>query len=325
MKSSQSKTVKLPADASTENVTILKSRWSLSPSFASNNKQKWLPTATLPMTIASTPKNSTRHHQQNGRRRAENSMSDNSLPSSYSSEDSASTNNQALASLSSSLTSQLDENSFNSFTQNSNEADDDFSISMRNEVTAAVDYLTYLLTKANFDVELTELFRQSLTDLLFDHYSGHWYPDEPLRGSGYRCLRVNGVMHPILANAADLCSLEVAKFRRAFPAEFTIWIDPGNVNVRIGEDGSIGAFSKTDLNASRSTSPCLFSATTTPSTTANYGNSSSSSTPAGRKSVPVTTSQRRTSMNRTRLFQQQTTQQASFLKDVPSPKVNLEF
>lgn len=59
---------------------------------------------------------------------------------------------------------------------------------MNAEIDAAVSFLTYLLVKAQFSRDSAELFRKALTSLLKRHYFGHWYPLEPLKGSGYRCL-----------------------------------------------------------------------------------------------------------------------------------------
>lgn len=142
------------------------------------------------------------------------------------------------------------------------------SVTMKLEVEAAVNFLTYLLVKARFEPWATESFRKSLTLLLMQHYCGHWYPAEPLKGSGYRCLRVNGVMHPLLAVAANLCSIPPIQFRKAFPAELTIWVDPGDVNVRIGEEGSIGVYFAKAHAGNGAMSPASFGWTLTPSPSA---------------------------------------------------------
>ena len=68
---------------------------------------------------------------------------------------------------------------------------------------------------------------------------GHWYPEQPTRGQGYRCLRLHQSSGP------DPLVLEAAK-RADFvhgpltwPLEMILWIDPGQVTARIGERGSI--------------------------------------------------------------------------------------
>lgn len=59
---------------------------------------------------------------------------------------------------------------------------------MNAEIDAAVTFLTDLIKAAQFSTQLAEQFRKGLTVLLKDYYNGHWYPEEPLKGSGYRCL-----------------------------------------------------------------------------------------------------------------------------------------
>lgn len=64
----------------------------------------------------------------------------------------------------------------------------DESDTMSVEVDTAVNFLTCLLVKAQFSMESSSMFRFNLSGLLKKYYHGHWYPNEPLKGSGYRCL-----------------------------------------------------------------------------------------------------------------------------------------
>lgn len=110
------------------------------------------------------------------------------------------------------------------------------------EIEAAVTFMTDVMKAARFEDESTDKFKQALMGLLKQYYEGHWYPNDPFKGSGYRCLRVNGVMNPLLTKAAQLSGLPIKKFRHAFPVELTVWVDPGDVSVRFGEEGSIGVY-----------------------------------------------------------------------------------
>lgn len=110
------------------------------------------------------------------------------------------------------------------------------------EIDAAATFLTDIIKAAQFSDQSAENFRQALKTLLKQYYDGHWYPQEPLKGSGYRCLRVNGVMNPLLKKAAEMSGLPLKRFRHAFPVELTVWVDPGDVSVRFGEEGSIGVY-----------------------------------------------------------------------------------
>jgi protein Tob/BTG len=116
---------------------------------------------------------------------------------------------------------------------------------MKAEIEAAVGFLTDFLVKATkqeFSSESVDLFRRSLQSVLYRRYQGHWHSANPLRGSGFRCLRINGKLDPLVKLAAESCRLSLRKVRKAFPAELTVWVDPGEVSVRFGEEGSVGVW-----------------------------------------------------------------------------------
>ncbi|KRZ95494.1 Protein BTG2 [Trichinella sp. T8] len=116
----------------------------------------------------------------------------------------------------------------------------DPALQMEAEVSAAVKFLTDLLHKRCMCVEAVRRFALCLKKALIRHYREHWYPTEPLRGSAYRCLRINGQLDPVIAKAARRSQLSLDEVRAAYPAELSIWIDPGEVSVRFGEEGSVG-------------------------------------------------------------------------------------
>lgn len=106
-----------------------------------------------------------------------------------------------------------------------------------NEVTSAVNFLSSIL-KTNS--EKTNLFKEYLQTLLVNHYQDHWFPDKPNKGSGYRCLRMNHKMDPLIKLAGENCGFTEEEIATIFPRELTVWIDPHDVSYRIGENGSIG-------------------------------------------------------------------------------------
>lgn len=111
---------------------------------------------------------------------------------------------------------------------------------MRLEIKSASNFLANLLRLGNgLEGNQLELFRCTLEDLLRHHYQQHWFPEKPFKGSGYRCLRINHKMDPILAKAGFACGLNEASLRQLFPNELTMWVDPKEVSYRIGENGSI--------------------------------------------------------------------------------------
>ncbi|CAG5120719.1 unnamed protein product [Candidula unifasciata] len=79
-----------------------------------------------------------------------------------------------------------------------------------------------------------------LTELLTARYENNWYPENPDRGSGYRCIRINNqCVDPTVVETLKRAKIELTK---GFVfTEVTVWVDPGVVSVRIGEDGSIGS------------------------------------------------------------------------------------
>ncbi|GCB68278.1 hypothetical protein scyTo_0000852 [Scyliorhinus torazame] len=74
---------------------------------------------------------------------------------------------------------------------------------------------------------------------LSEHYRHHWFPDKPCKGSGYRCIRINHKMDPLIGKAANRIGLSSQQLYRLLPSELTLWVDPYEVSYRIGEDGSI--------------------------------------------------------------------------------------
>lgn len=114
---------------------------------------------------------------------------------------------------------------------------------MKLEVHSAADFLMNLLrvkqgTKLPDDNQL-QSFKGSLETLLVLRYRSHWYPEVPTKGSGYRCIRINGKMDPLIAQAGVSVGLTPNTLRKMLPPELTLWIDPEEVAYRIGENGSI--------------------------------------------------------------------------------------
>lgn len=121
---------------------------------------------------------------------------------------------------------------------------------MREEVHAAVTFLSKFI-RSKLSKDCLEQFQHKLKERLQSHYKDHWFPEFPHKGSGYRCIRINGqVMDPIVDVTAresgipNFCSL------RLFPDELTMWIDPNDVSYRIGENGSIGQVEVTPCDQS---------------------------------------------------------------------------
>ncbi|XP_060765759.1 protein BTG1-like [Neoarius graeffei] len=111
---------------------------------------------------------------------------------------------------------------------------------MKVEVTTAVNFITKLLRgRGLLSEEQLQHFSHSLEEALGEHYEHHWFPDAPFRGSGYRCIRINHRMDPLVGKAAYNIGLSMEQLFSLLPCEFTMWVDPYEVSYRIGEDGSI--------------------------------------------------------------------------------------
>jgi len=114
---------------------------------------------------------------------------------------------------------------------------------MRVEVTSAANFLVRLLRlnkeSACLSDQQLEVFRAALIETLRIRYQEHWFPEKPCRGSGYRCIRINGKMDPVVAQAGCLVGIPGGYLHSLFPSELTMWIDPREVSYRIGENGSI--------------------------------------------------------------------------------------
>ncbi|EOA96980.1 Protein BTG1 [Anas platyrhynchos] len=72
-----------------------------------------------------------------------------------------------------------------------------------------------------------------------ERYKHHWFPLAPSKGSGYRCIRINHKMDPLIVEAAGMIGLSHERLFQLLPSELTLWVDPFEVSYRIGENGSI--------------------------------------------------------------------------------------
>jgi protein Tob/BTG len=112
---------------------------------------------------------------------------------------------------------------------------------MKLELLSASNFLVHLIRLGRRTVGESQLskFRDCLIEVLRRRYRDHWFPEKPFKGSGYRCIRINGRMDPVIAQAGEGCGLSSTLLHQTFPSELTMWIDPLEVSYRIGENGSI--------------------------------------------------------------------------------------
>ncbi|XP_063078457.1 protein Tob2 [Engraulis encrasicolus] len=109
---------------------------------------------------------------------------------------------------------------------------------MHLEVKVAINFIvSYLYNK--LPRRRADLFGEELEHILLTRYEGHWYSEDPLRGSAYRCLHLGFIKDPTVELAARRSGLDTEEVRANVPEELAVWIDPHEVSYRIGEGGSL--------------------------------------------------------------------------------------
>ncbi|KAM4546062.1 protein BTG3 [Odontesthes bonariensis] len=121
---------------------------------------------------------------------------------------------------------------------------------MRREIAAVVFFLKRLVKKGEkLDLHKIELFVERLAVALQEKFKGHWYPENPSKGQAYRCIRVNRLYRQdaVLFRACQESGLQYSDL--GLPQELTLWVDPGEVCCRYGEQNpcfSVATFSSDD-------------------------------------------------------------------------------
>ncbi|XP_070620027.1 maternal B9.15 protein-like [Erythrolamprus reginae] len=108
---------------------------------------------------------------------------------------------------------------------------------MKEEVEIGTRFICRLVNcQEKLEKSKVERFGESLIKILCERFDEHWYPDNPLKGQAYRCIRINRqqLVDDSLLKACESCGLDYSKL--ALPREISIWIDPGEVCCRLGEN-----------------------------------------------------------------------------------------
>lgn len=121
---------------------------------------------------------------------------------------------------------------------------------MRREIAAVVFFLKRLVKKGEkLDSHKIDLFVERLAVALQEKFKGHWYPENPSKGQAYRCIRVNRFhrQDPELLRACRESGVQYSDL--GLSRELTLWVDPGEVCCRYGEQNpyfSVASFSNDD-------------------------------------------------------------------------------
>lgn len=112
---------------------------------------------------------------------------------------------------------------------------------MELELISASNFLLHLirLSLKNINEKQLKKFQSALIESLQRRYRDHWFPEKPISGSGYRCIRFSGGRHidPIIKHASEISGISFAPFLNIF-TDLTIWINPQEVSYRFG-DGTV--------------------------------------------------------------------------------------
>eukprot|EP00035_Acanthoeca_spectabilis_P022059 m.441781 g.441781 ORF g.441781 m.441781 type:complete len:188 (+) comp18708_c0_seq1:282-845(+) len=114
---------------------------------------------------------------------------------------------------------------------------------MKAEISTAVKFLvTKLMTQSGHPLPrgTVEKVRAKLSCRLQMKFTGHWHPASQLAGNGYRAIQsTDGRLDTIIMQAFLEAGVSRSRVKSCFPSNFSIWVDPGSVDVQIGQDGSV--------------------------------------------------------------------------------------
>jgi len=77
-----------------------------------------------------------------------------------------------------------------------------------------------------------EIFRFELTQRLTERFQGHWYPDDPVRGSAYRSISYDTRMDAIFLAATEKAGIDRIEDRLEHVRYYIMFINPGEVKVK---------------------------------------------------------------------------------------------
>ena len=75
----------------------------------------------------------------------------------------------------------------------------------------------------------------------------HSYPERPFKYSGYRMLRINHNLDPLIKLAGEQCGLSPKLLNESLP-NLEMWIDPSEVTCRFGPDSELMLLYKPEDN-----------------------------------------------------------------------------
>lgn len=110
---------------------------------------------------------------------------------------------------------------------------------MHIEVQVALNFLiSFLYNK--LPRRRVNQFGEELEATLKCKFEGHWYPEQPYKGSAFRCIRCAPPLDPFVFEvAARKSGMNLLDIQDNLPPELSIWVDPGEVSYRMSEKGAV--------------------------------------------------------------------------------------
>ena len=111
---------------------------------------------------------------------------------------------------------------------------------MKNEIKFATKFLCDKLQELkSFTKDQIEKLSVNSQRLMIVRFQDHWHPENPLKGSAFRCMNIeDGCLDPFLSEIARKSDIPAADILSAFPHGLALWIDPCDVSYRV-RDGII--------------------------------------------------------------------------------------
>jgi len=109
--------------------------------------------------------------------------------------------------------------------------------SKRHEVNCLAEYISEVFLSRDSTISKTQhlIFREELIALLNRKYDGHWYPANPLRGTGFREISIYfKFVDQVLSDAAAKAQITTAQLQGTMGLDVTFFVDPGCVSYRRG-------------------------------------------------------------------------------------------
>lgn len=104
---------------------------------------------------------------------------------------------------------------------------------MLEEINATAGFLVDWATRSGMQPHETTALSENLVKIFKASFLNSWYPDQPLRNSGNRCIRIlPGCLDPVLIRAATESDIDIYRLQHCLPQVLTLWIDPGCVCYR---------------------------------------------------------------------------------------------